>query len=97
MLFEVAARCERPASGSPLEPAPANAFSISSIHKTDGAIFCPRSKALRSFFHFADKFLVERAGVEARQFESPFTGDRFGGKTLAAALYSGDQNPFRRN
>jgi hypothetical protein len=61
------------------------------------APFLPQIQSFTQFFAFPDKFIVKRAGIQPRQFESPFAGDGFGGKTLAAALYSGNQNPFRRN
>src|SRR5258707_7588971 len=51
----------------------------------------------QTLFAFADKFVVQSAGIKPRQFESPFSRDGFGGKAFAASLHAGNQNSFWRD
>src|SRR5258707_7047050 len=59
-------RCDNPASASPLEPAEANAFSISSIHNTTGEIFCATSSAFFSRFSLSPTNLSYSAPASSR-------------------------------
>ena len=64
-------RCDNPASASPLEPAEANAFSISSIHSTIGESFCASSSALCSFFSLSPTNLSYNAPASSRASSNP--------------------------
>jgi len=50
-----------------------------------------------ALFGFADKFVVEGAGIEAGEFEAPFAGDGASGEAFAATLHAGDENSLGRN
>ena len=64
-------RCDNPASASPLEPAEANAFSISSIHNTSGASFCANSRALRRRRSLSPTYLSYSAPASSRANSNP--------------------------
>ncbi len=59
-------RCDKPASASPLLPAEAKAFSISSIHRTMGASFCASSRAFCSLFSLSPMNLSYSAPASRR-------------------------------
>src|SRR5262249_43160369 len=50
-----------------------------------------------ALFRLTDKLVVECAGVEPGEFESPFAGDGARGKAFAAPLHAGNKNTFGRN
>ena len=59
--------------------------------ENDGGHFLREFEALAEFlFAFADEFVVESAGIEASEFETPFAGDSFCGEAFAAALHAGN-------
>ncbi len=87
---------DRRVKTSPLVPADANAFSISSIHKTTGASFCANSKVLCSFFSLSPTNLSYNAPRVQTPAHRPTLQRLPVRQGSSASLHARNQNPLGR-